>query len=138
MLLGFRVWGLGLLGFSVWDFVSSGFRVWGLGLLGFGVSGFRLQGFGIYSLGLSGFRLLGFRDSGLQLWALEYHTLILFRDLLLKGSHYETKVYTFFSLVTSTPDLQGSESGFRVWISGYPETPKPLNQRICLKSMGNR
>ena len=31
-------------------------------------------------------------------WALEYHTLILFWDLVLKGDHYEIKVYTFFSL----------------------------------------
>ena len=32
----------------------------------------------------------------LVLWALAYHTLILF----FKGTHYEIKVYTFFSLVT--------------------------------------
>ena len=29
--------------------------------------------------------------------------LILFGDLFLKGNHYEIKVYTFFSLVTSKP-----------------------------------
>ena len=34
---------------------------------------------------------------------MEYHALMLFSDLLLKGNHYEIKVYTFFSLVTSKP-----------------------------------
>ena len=43
----------------------------------------------------------------LGLWgqgrALACHTLILFWELLVKGNHYETKVYTVFSLVTSKP-----------------------------------
>ena len=40
----------------------------------------------------------------LRNWALECNALIiLFWDLLLKWNHYEMKVYTFFSLVTSKP-----------------------------------
>ena len=54
---------------------------------------------------------------GFWTWALEYHTLIPFwGDLLLKGNHYEIKLYAFFSLVTSKLQSPGTahvqQSGF--------------------------
>ena len=46
----------------------------------------------VHEVMLGGFMVL--------VWALEYDTLILLWSLLLKGNHYEIKVYAFFSLVT--------------------------------------
>ena len=55
-----------------------------------------------------GFRGLGFRvkEFGVfrKYWALEYHALILFWDLFLKGNHYEKKSI-LFSLVTSKSSI---------------------------------
>ena len=82
---------------------------------------------------------------GAIFWALELPYVNTFLgDLLLKGNHYEIKVYTFFSLVTSKPSLHGTAEqepphpvstvspSCRVipypFCQGtYPETPTSLN-----------